>query len=1000
MKYNNSNIKILTLFLLFGLITTAIFAANINSKKISFTTKSIYSIFAPDTIPTDTVSATAIYNVTDTFDIYSDGLDSIVMLHEDTSTYYVQGDTTLPYYIGSPAEQVIFERSIDTIAYYYATDSAAYYIPANDSIAYSLINADTLFSDPLYEANAKLNLTILESKSAINIHMGKDPKTINQGLFGINLEGLFKPSSLPNDGLDGGTSQYTYDWLSELSPAVLRFPSGESGKLMHLLNNTDGTDAVDYGYDIYEIARYFNWTDGFMNVIDDDDIFYENIDPEILLSTLSVWMNADRVDDYLKFRNKYKTQLCETRRYIDDFIFLVHKINAENPGRPAVKVILSLNIISETATECKSIADYLRSNNVNVIGVEIGNETYAPFYCETVGFRYCKLHTTVDGDNDDNYSGNYWDYINGCNYSDDALSTASSDLNQVLSEDMWNDHDFIGAFKNVGGYNYKVGLVGSQLGNPYAFKLDEISGIHLGCDPNGSWNSDLNSLYGEMVGTDHAFDAVILHNYYSADNWMGTPIDPSNFILNPSCNEANATDLDDRWHFDYADSRLQNAFKKIKGVGGVYGNFRDFIINHPTPGDYPYSIQASFAEFNNQLQFDMSSEDPDKKELWMTEWNLKDVLPGYDASDPIDVENQKKILIYDNSFMHGVLLMQWLMKNIKLNFESPYRQNFFTYATIQNYAGGVWTDLLTLSDHQERVEQSMNYWPCDGICPAPCLECIDDPKWNKRNYWMRRTSYFVTRLYSDINRFSLKYLPSTITMTTGNLNIEPTVFLDKKINPEYVYVYFTNTSPFVQNYSVDPTLLRLLFALYPDYVELGAATVSYIQAMQLYSTSGNAKLYNPDLNDCYIDLDHPTNELQSITWNASFTPGCAAGVDYCLTAQPYTIGYFKIPIIPVYLKEQNTVAIIEHPENILVYPNPASNSVYFATDKESTNENIDTYLLEIFSAQGKLMQQGYATPFQEINVKDLPAGCYIISIKTLLAKNTFHNLSKCNEKDD
>jgi len=26
------------------------------------------------------------------------------------------------------------------------------------------------------------------------------------------------------------------------------------------------------------------------------------------------------------------------------------------------------------------------------------------------------------------------------------------------------------------------------------------------------------------------------------------------------------------------------------------------------------------------------------------------------------------------------------------------------------------------------------------------------------------------------------------------------------------------------------------------------------------------------------------------------------------------------------------------------------------------------------------MQQGYATPFQEINVKDLPAGCYIISI--------------------
>ena len=56
-----------------------------------------------------------------------------------------------------------------------------------------------------------LNLSISETNSIISITTSGIAKPINQGLYGINLEGIFKPSSLPNDGV---SSEYAYEWLS------------------------------------------------------------------------------------------------------------------------------------------------------------------------------------------------------------------------------------------------------------------------------------------------------------------------------------------------------------------------------------------------------------------------------------------------------------------------------------------------------------------------------------------------------------------------------------------------------------------------------------------------------------------------------------------------------------------------------------------------------------------------------------------------------------------
>jgi len=47
-----------------------------------------------------------------------------------------------------------------------------------------------------------------------------------------------------------------WNWLSELRPETLRFPSGEYGEFAMLLKNRDGTDAQGYGFNIEEIYKY------------------------------------------------------------------------------------------------------------------------------------------------------------------------------------------------------------------------------------------------------------------------------------------------------------------------------------------------------------------------------------------------------------------------------------------------------------------------------------------------------------------------------------------------------------------------------------------------------------------------------------------------------------------------------------------------------------------------------------------------------------------------
>ena len=788
----------------------------------------------------------------------------------------------------------------------------------------------------------------------ILIEFGGVAKTINRGHFGIHVGGMFDNSTLPNDG----TSDYAWQWLIDLAPDVLRFPSGSYSKFMHLLHNNDGTDAAGYGYDIYEIARYFDWTD------DTLDFYYYSLDSieidHILNDTgvlaLSQWLNPNHAELFTKYREKWLSQQCVTSRYIDDFIELVNQLDSTYPGRPATKVILDLNILSETATECRAIADYLRAHGVNVVGVEMGNESYSNFFCDAMEF-----HDFED----------YWSFINGSNLPGNAYVLQDKPFTM---EDMYSDHNFIYKFKTGGGFNYKIGLSGVPLDTGYAFRLD-ATGSET-CAETYEWNTALRSHYKDKVSgsSKYKFDAVIMHTYYEVINWEKIAIDGFNPVT--VC-----ADTGDMWQFDTYDARLRPAFDTIIGIGNKMGNFKWFLNRSDT-----IAFKASFNKFNEYFSFDLPTDSAFKKDLWVTEWNLKDHREGLNnPATPTDDADPFKVEVYSNGITHGHLFFHWWLKNIKINFDGAFRQNFFTYATVQNYAGGTSTDLISTSDGIERDYYDRNDCPYDEDCSEP-LNCLYDDNFDKRNYHIRRTTYFVTYLLSTINKENLKYLPSTFTLAKGNVNVQPTVFIDP--NKEFVYVFYSNMKDTMQNIILNPDNL---VAFFPGmaYVDLGVAAITYMQGRQLYSNSGKGAIFDKYfINTCYATYDHPfeiaaTTEtgLDSVIRTVTNVPNCSGAgyINGCLSAPPYSIGYFKIPIIPVEdpFRADNNAQDYE----LVLYPNPTS--TVFSVKQENVHTSATNSILEItiLSMDGQYIYNTHISANKSIQISNLAAGCYQVIIK-------------------
>lgn len=774
-----------------------------------------------------------------------------------------------------------FSQDIDTLEWEEIVDLA-------DTVLNSGLDTIYVIEDSVSEtAGFRTGTTIdcTTAGSAMSINLNKTVKTINKGQFGINVTGMFTKSTLYGDIY----SEDQWQWLSDMRPKVLRFPGGSSSKFMHLLTGDKG-----YGYDIVEITRYLDAIDNVLEAPNDAASILAASDV-----TMLSWFGGDDAiletfkDEYLE-PYQYQELLSSGDRFIDHFIRLIEKIETDNPGH-VVDVIVCLNILTETAEDCLDIVQYLQSNpihNVNVVGVEMGNETANKFHEKIMQF--------------DEFE-NYWQYLDG-------QAVPGQDAKEVaLGESLYipaAERNFFLVFKSKAGANYKIGLCADGLdveGSVFITKPGEYVGSR-----STPWNVALRSHYGDNHpgGNIKKFHAVILHTYYSADSWYDECVTETGIAGSYSCPE---------WDFDDADTRIQSAFDAARG------NFRNFMLTR-----YDDDLEL----FNLDLNFDLTT--AIKKDMWVTEWNLKDE----------GTPNNGKI--FTNSYQHTVLLQEWWLKNLKLNFTEGFRENFFKYATLQNFAGGSGVQMLTPADEEVELEIL-------GKDVSPYNLPSGDP--SKRNYYVKRTVSYTMDLISEINKSNLNYFPATVATYGHNPNLPPTFFITPAI--DYVYMYFTNSRCNDQRYILNPSGMTPMFGY---VVELENAEIFVVDAFQAYSQSGKSMIY--DFNSCYNAANPYDIEIdQTYTY---LNPGCtAASGSLCVTVPGFTSGYVKMQVVPYIPRMANEMG-----NELIIYPNPANNMLFV-----SSTEEIQT--VEIFSMTGmKVLEQ--SNDSNSIDISNLSSGMYQI----------------------
>jgi len=777
-------------------------------------------------------------------------------------------------------------------------------------------------ADTTYQDELRLGL----NDSTININLGSTMKTVSKGLYGFNTAGIFSRKQMPNDG----SALDQWQWMSDLRPETLRFPGGADSKF------TDPLTGPGYGYNIEKIAKFYDVTDS----VTDNPTLADVIDDADEEDSLKTWIDPGYVEDYVKFYEKWVEQnlLSPGHRYIDDFIALIQKIETDNPGH-TVKVILCLNIFSNTATEAREIVEYLRDNpihDVTVAYVEMGNEPYFDYSRLMMGWYVFE---------------DYWEYINGIN--NDSLDI------YVVGDSVWNDHDFIGTFKSQVLFTCKVAIPAENLHDPY-YALRE-AGVNKPWRADEDWNIDLRAKYHikePIIGLNksrYAFDAVILHPYYDGHNWDSIPLELLDTTY--SCLDGDANPYNDLWLFNNYDARLEDAFDDI----GI--NFRNFIRTR---------YIESYDEHNSVLEFDLDS--LSKKDMITSEWNFKDQGNYTD-------EEVNRIGVYSHGFMHGFITFEWFLKNIKLNHNANYRTGFHTYSTFHNYAGGATNAMIYPAREHELAFLGKDTFPYD--------EPMSDTTF--RNYLMKRTTHFAFELLGEITKQNLKYLQSNFSIYVASVNVQPTVFIDtSKTN---LYFYYSNQRDTSQQIIVNTAGTT---GIYPGGVLTipDTATIYCVDALRPYSTSGqgNNTLYK--LNECYLAPDNyefPIEIIQVDTiQNTASCPG-SGDLLKCFVVPANSFGYIKVPIEPYYPPRLEGLPLYD----VNIYPNPANTVITLQAKCIDAGCELSEHMnAEVYNMQGNRCLQAEILNNGLVNISVLPAGVYQVLIKFEDGNSIVKNLVK------
>lgn len=765
-----------------------------------------------------------------------------------------------------------------------------------------------------YFSNNYSQYAKVHGDSTIYVNLGSNINDVNQGQYGFHIAGIFGRKQIPNDS----SALDQWNWMSDLAPASLRFPGGADSKFMHLL------EGPGYGYDLEEIIRFYDRTDG----VDNAPIFDTIVEALNINTTLDSfylsWMHVQEVGDFKGFGGRWLDEqiLDSTHRHIDDFIEMIQKIETENPGH-TVDVVVDLNIMNETASDCRAIVEYLRDNpthDVNVVYVELGNEMYYKFSEKMLG-----IYELED----------YWIYING---------GITDSLDSVLiGGDVWSDHDYIAAFKTDPEFTCKIALPTENIHDTTfaLFAEAKIEGTYNYSD----WNDSLFTkrlekveITGEPGHYRKAFDAYAIHPYYETKNY--DTISFNHLESTYSCSLGDTLG----WLYDTYDTRLEDAFD------GIAKNFKAFNKTW-----YLESWDLHKVHLGLNLSISLGG-----KDVITSEYNFKDSGNGYTATQI------NQIGVYGQSFVHCVMLQEWWLKNLKLNYNSNYRRNFFKYAHLHNYAGGSNSTLMSPAKRPNELDSiGKNIYPYN--------EPIDSV--DARNYYIKRATFFVMQLLSEISKQNLSYLQCNFTIARNNINVQPTVFIDSaKTN---LFIYFTNSGDESQQIQLNLSGTTGIYA--PDgllYIS-DTATIYSVIAKKPYSTSGRGQNTLFVLNECYNNINDVHYSIE-ITQIDTFKNAPSSG-DPLLTLEvlPYSFGYIRVPIAADYPPYEK---VAKPTFSLNLYPNPANLEIKVHINGESYDD-LSIFNVQIVNLQGVTCYSSQLQNNHKVDISQLSAGVYLMTIE-------------------
>jgi len=866
------------------------------------------------------------------------------------------------------------------------------------------------------------------------IHASHQDFAVNKGVFGVNLSDFFEENhghAMHNENYVN--TPYPWEALITLAPKTIRIFSGAGGKFMHPLGSAQDPDEPDgtwnggYGFRWEELVPFYDATENTNSAPSLATIVSDMADGICngCAGGLTPWMAGKFVNDFEDFYNKADDQptfdpddfpdMSDRPLYINQCIDLIQQIEAASPGH-VVDVLYVVNIQTQTASEVLDVIDYLRDNEINIIGLELGNEVY---------FEFHGLAMELDNFDD------YWNYINGMNF---------GDLEDILPVEVYSDHNYILKLKgDPEYYDLKIGLPAANTPNcgadydfpvtPPGTGFSELTPIIT--DPETEdpcpcyypdWNAEMTGYYEETIvtggATRYAFDAIIFHTYYGPTNNTATCAENSNWRdilldnLHPDYDPDNLTEMElDPYIYtgawDYvttyptpspADADLIEAFY---GVSGLHLSFYDSPLLTGNYKDFTKTrLDNSFEEHAVQLGFTGDDTDPSDKVVWISEYNLDDKI----EMPPVDIEgyteaeleaiqemNEQVLAPFGaaatNTFAHASIMQNWFLWNLKSAYDPDYRDDFLTIATTQNFlSAGSTLGLLGRSDQADQV----------------ILNELEDCEEDALDvYYVRKALYYGALLQKPIIHNDLRYLKSNIDVNMYNNNLPPTLFIKKdglESTDDTLYLMFENKSDADQVFMVEPGTLVNDYGGAGGYeITLGDGPIDgkILDGFQLYSTGGFTPLYlfNDYYDDCSASVlrenKFELDGLETISPEVSCPGPILAEFPgaICVSVPSVSMGYVRIPFNVSPLRKGQLL------DNYILFPNPATMSFSVYRKQNAISHDYITGL-SVYSVWGEKLLQTPATEGQNISIAGLPSGTYQVFIQLENGNIEFEQLVK------